>query len=206
MLEKEQLRLEFLRAQLEVRRSMTEADAAGWDELIFEDQNIEDSTKTLSDSEKGIKSWNKAMTESGGAAASRGVIDAIGAISGNVQLHAGLMGAFEVAESIREFVGQNYAAGVGHLAASVAYFAAAGTAGAGAAGGGGGGRPPAPTRPLSLGAPDQKSEKGGMNVTLNLSGATIIGGNERQVGADLARMVQQGMMRRGGKVLEYSPG
>jgi hypothetical protein len=150
--------------------------------------------------------WNKVMDEAGGAAAAKGVIDMLGAISGNMQLHAGLMGAFEAAESIRSFVSQDYAAGVGHLAASVAYFAAAGTAGAGAAGGGGGGRPPAPTRPLSLGAPDQKSEKGGMNVTLNLSGATIIGGNERQVGADLARMVQQGMMRRGGKVLEYSPG
>lgn len=151
--------------------------------------------------------WNKVMDEAGGAAAARGVIDMLGAISGNMQLHAGLMGAFEAAESIRSFVSQDYAAGVGHLAASVAYFAAAGTAGAGSAGGGGGGRPPAPTRPLSLGAPDQKSEKGGMSVTLNLSGATIIGGNERQVGADLARMVQQGLSRRGRDLdLEYVPG
>ena len=117
----------------------------------------------------------------------------------NEQTKAGIMALMEGAAAIASFASQDYAAGALHTAAAIMYGLIAGGAIGGASGGGAASSASraSPTRPLSLGTPERdRDQGGGLNLTLNMSGATIIGGNREQAARDLVGLVERGLAKR----------
>ena len=146
-----------------------------------------------------IKMFEDAGLSSGDAfkASVPGMIAASGQLVagfiGDEQAKAGVLALMETAASIASFAAQDYVGGALHAAAAIQYgLIAAGAfgSGSGASTGGGSGRS-LPQRIPNVGPQQQQQDKGGPTIVVNMSGATIIGSDERKVGKDLARILAE---------------
>jgi len=116
------------------------------------------------------------------------------------QTQAGINAAFEFAAGVASlFVPGKQAQAAGHFLAAGLYGAIAGGAfgtggGGGAAAGAGGGagatRQPRPAD-LGLDRPRERDQAGGYNVTINMTGATVVGSDRRRLRRDFAALISE---------------
>jgi hypothetical protein len=107
----------------------------------------------------------------------------------NETARAAVMSLVEIAEATRAFASYDYLGGALHLVAAGQYAAVAGMS-AGGGGGGRGGSPrsrSAPELPASMQPRSETTTPAPVAYTINLSGATVIGGDQTALGRDIAR-------------------
>jgi hypothetical protein len=137
----------------------------------------------------GTQKSQSAMT-----AGAAGIVAASGKMVGglikNETARAAVMSLVEIAEATRAFAMYDYVGGALHLVAAGQYAAVAGMS-AGGGRGGGGGRGPrgreTPELPASMQPSASTSAPAPVAYTINMSGATVIGGDQTALGRDIAR-------------------
>lgn len=118
---------------------------------------------------------------------------------------AAVMAVFEAAAAAASY--PDVLGMVTHGLAAVMYAVVAGmSAGGGGGGGGGKSAPRAPAIGRDLPVAADRDEGRSMTVVINMGGATVIGGNRREVGRDLAEALAEAVNQRSSTNPDFVPG